>query len=57
MILMAGLTASHFYKGENMQVNHKDENKINNTLSTLEWVTPKGYRIYHNTLEHLEVNS
>lgn len=39
---MAGLTASHFYKGGNMKE---------------EWVDIDGYRIFHNTLEHLEVNS
>lgn len=37
------LVALHFVEGftENRQVNHKDEDKLNNKASNLEWVTAK----------------
>lgn len=43
------LVAEHFIAGktkEKCQINHKDENKLNNNIDNLEWVTPQENTIY-----------
>lgn len=49
VITIHRLVALHFVSGyaENLEVNHKDGNKLNNDYSNLEWVTPS-YNKIHN---------
>lgn len=38
---------------DNMQINHKDENKQNNNVDNLEWVTPKDNCNYGTRIERI----